>query len=395
MMNTWSFEVSFTVFLAVTFIAQALSAQLRAWVSMPFIFGVLFIAAFKLGIFPADIVPATQMMAVGVIAYHLLIIHGGSMLDIGMLRRYPKPVLICLLSSLAMAAGVGFGLSTLLGRQIALIAPGCVVGGGAAAAIASRWVAIQNPALTILPWLIFMVQGLFSFPVITLAMRAETRLLLAGYRKGESLAARPVIPSQPGRGLAARMPAAMKTTAYYLGGIMLLGLLNSALHSVVLLPAGISISPILTALVLGLLASQLGIMERGPLFKSDAYGLLLLGLMGLMANAFAAPSLESIVALLPALLLVCVVSTLLLSVSGALLAKALGLRAQQGIILAVNCMTGYPVQDRLLQSAQRMGETDAEKAYLRAELQPLLGIGTMIINNALSIGMVSILTAIW
>ena len=393
MMNSWSFEVSFTVFLVVTFTAQALSTQLRAWVPMPFIFGALFITAFSLGVFPTDIIPATQLTAVGVIAYHLLIIHGGSMLDFGLLHRYPKPALISLLSTLAMTVAVSLGLAPLLGRQIAWLAPGCVVGNGAAAAIASRWVANRDPALTALPWLIFMFQGVFSMPVLKLAMRAETRALLVRYRSGAQPITQLPMPSMPGHGLAARTPITMKTTAYYLGGIMLLSLANTALHTFVLAPAGIRISPILTALVLGVLASQWGLIERGPLFRADAYGLLLLGLMGLMANALTVQTLASMVALLPTLLLLFSVSTLMLTACGALLAKVWGLRPQQGIIVAVNCMAGYPVNDMLLQGAQRAGASDAEKAYLRTALQPLLGIGTMFINNAVSICLVSVMTA--
>ncbi len=60
-------------------------------------------------------------------------------------------------------------------------------------------------------------------------------------------------------------------------------------------------------------------------------------------------------------------------------------------MLLMNAMMGYPVNDILLGQAATLGETEEEKGMLKRELGPVLGIGTSLISNGLSLLVVGIL----
>lgn len=125
------------------------------------------------------------------------------------------------------------------------------MGGGASCAIASRAVFAEHPELAVFPWLIFMLQGVFSVPIVTWALKRESKDLLDKFRMRTTGAASPGIPGfvGPGAGtpgtdgpqaaggkkpLCMRIPDKYKTTPYYLGSIMMATVLNNLLQSTVL-----------------------------------------------------------------------------------------------------------------------------------------------------------------
>ena len=113
--------------------------------------------------------------------------------------------------------------------------------------------------------------------------------------------------------------------------------------------------------------------------------------MGLMANTIAKCPWQGLVAFIPPLLLVFVVSTIVLVLCGVVGAKICGFRPERGIALTMNCMMGFPVNDMLTNQAAAIGESEAEKGYIKSQIGPVLGIGTMLISNAVSVLIVSLM----
>ncbi len=390
---TWAFDRSFLVFLAIAFISMALAARIRSLIPMPLIYGTLFILGFATGILPKDMLLSANMIAVGTIAYNVLVVHSGTMVNLNMIRERKGEAALCLVSLIALSVLIGVGMIPVVGKELALLSPGSVVGGGASCAIASRLALEKAPAFSVFPWLIFMFQGLFSVPIVTWALGKESKALLDDMRSQVQSGQAMQRPGEKPKGketLCGRIPDKYKTTPYYLGIIMVATVLNNFLQQTIL--SGLHINGNVTALLLGLLFGSLGLMDRAPLFRSDSYGLLILGLMGLMANTMANCPWQAIVAYLPALLAVFVVSTVVLVGCGVIGARILGFRPYRGITLTMNCMMGFPVNDMLLEHASRIGQTEGEKGYLKSQLGPALGMGTMLISNALSILAVSIMT---
>ena len=401
---TWAFDRSFLVFLLIVFVAFTVAGKARSLLPMPLIYGILFMIGFEAGILPRDMLLSANMIAVGTIAYNVLVVHSGTMVDLKMLAARKKEAVLCVTAAFVMVLLSGAALMPVLGKEFALAAPGSVIGGGASCAIASRLVLEKAPALSVFPWLIFMLQGVFSVPVVTWALKRETKALLLEYRMADSVsvqegntAGKKVPGAEPvsvqekrqRKPFCDSIPRKYKNTAYYLAIIMAVTVANNLLHQTVL--SGLHLNPNVTALLLGLLLGSLGVIDKAPLFRSDSYGLLLLGLMGLMANTLAGYSLSELLAFLPPLLLVFVISSLVLLLCGILGARVFHFRPERGIILTMNCMMGFPVNALLTEQAARAARTEAEAGYIKSQTAPLLGIGTMLISNGLSIIFVSVM----
>lgn len=395
MSTTWTFEISFLVFLIIIFIAQSIAGKIRSLIPMPLIMGVIFIAGFATGWLPTDMIVSSNMIAVGTIAFNVLVIHSGTMISTQLIASHRSNAIVCLVSTIVMTLIVVFGLPYFIGRDLALLAPGSIVGGGASCAIASRWVMDKNSQISVFPWMIFMFQGLFSVPIVTWALKKEASFLLNELHDGKIFSPQNSMvsgqnPMSGGQaGLCVKIPEQFKSTAYYLGTIMLVGVLNKWLHATLLSPFDININA--TALIFGFILGQMGIMDRAPLFKSDSYGLLLLGLMGLMANTLAHTPIFGILTLLPPLIIAFVVSTAILIVCGIIGAKIFKFSPYKGIALTMNCVMGFPVNGMLVENAAKIAKTEEEKGFLKGQLTPILSIGTMLISNAVSIFLVSFL----
>lgn len=392
---TWSFAQSFLAFLAIVFVSESLATRLRSLIPMPLFFGLFFAGGFALGWLPQDLLLASNMVTVGTIAFNVLVIHSGTMVDLPMLRIKKREALLAVGSALVMTAALLLVLPPLIGRNLALLAPGAVVGGGASCAIGSRWVSGVRPEISFFPWMIFMFQGLFSVPVVTWALKKETARLV------EELSAQPPAappaggkpaagPMAPAFGPVARIPQAYKTPAYYLGLIMVVAVINYALQGTVL--AGLNINVNITALLLGILVGNLGLVDRAPLFKCDSYGLLILSLMGLMANNLANTPTETLLTLVLPVLIALAVGSAVLIGCGVGFARLLKLSPYAGVILTMNSVMGFPV-NRMLVSQAVAAAPERLRGALTDRLMPLLSLGTMLVSNAVSIFIISILVS--
>lgn len=385
---TWSFAQSFLCFLLIVFLAQSVATKLRNILPMPLIFGALITVGFALKLLPEDLLQASNMVAVGTIAFNVLVIHSGTMVNLRLLRVRWRETLLCFLSTLVTTGVLLLILPPIIGQELALLAPGSVMGGGASCAIGSRWVSNIRPDISFFPWMVFMFQGVFSVPVVTWALAKQRDLLMAspnGLLNQTSLSG-----TEPVFGMVGIIPKQYKTPAYYLGLIMIVAVLNYALQSSVLKNTGINLN--ITALLLGIVAGNSGFIDRAPLLKCDSYGLLILSLMGLMANNLANTPLKTIFTMILPVLLALLLGSIVLIACGLLFAKWLKLSPYLGIILTMNSVMGFPVNRALAeQTVAKMAEP--QKSLLSQQLSLPLGMSTILISNGISVFLISTLVS--
>lgn len=380
---TWPFAQSFLVFLLIVLISQTVATKLRSFLPMPLLYGVMFAGGFALGWLPADLLLSSNMVAVGTIAFHVLVIHSGTMINIPVLLHRKKELLVCMIAIVLQIGILLLVLPPLIGWELALLSPGAVIGGGATCAIGSRWISSAAPEISFYPWLIFMLQGLFSVPVVTWALRKETdrlsgELQAAGQGQAASME-KPILPVD-------RIPKKYKTQAYYLAMIMIVAVLNQAIQKI------LPINSNITALLLGILVGNLGLVDRAPLFKCDSYGLLILSLMGLMANNLASTPVSILLSLVGPALLALVLGSAVLFSCGWVFGKRLGIGSYAGVILTMNSIMGFPVNQALVEDAVARKD-EAMRGHLAAKLMPLLGMSTSVVSNGISVIIICILVS--
>lgn len=401
---SWSFETSLLVFLVVIFLSQAVATFSRGRLSLPLMLGLICIAGFGCGLFPVDFIVKSKMKDVGFIAFNVLVVHSGTTLNLGRLRSEWKPVTLSVIVILILSLILVVGLGPLIGRQMAVLALGPVVGGGAACAIASNAVVARAPLLVPFPWMIFMVQGIFCVPLFAWAVRKEALRLAANPGRisapeqgrpiqseittAQSGSTQALLPSARIK-LYERVPQRYRTTSFYLCTLMAVSVFNRWLNIALL--RGLGISPVITALLFGIILGHLGLMERDPLSKSDSMGFLMLGLMALMANSFAQVPLPSIVAMAGPALLVAAVGTAVLTVAGTLVGRIFAYSRFRSISLTLNCMVGFPFGMMIAkQVLSSIAKDEKQRAIMESEFIPALEAGSILVTNAISIFIASL-----
>ncbi|WP_312698941.1 hypothetical protein [Sedimentibacter sp.] len=382
---SWSLEISLLFFLIIVFLSQLIATKLSSYIPMPLVLGIISIIGFATGLVPKDVIEKSNMIAVGTIAYNMFVVNSGSMIDLKFIRRFKIESIICLVSSLAIFLIVGIGMRGAIGKELALLSSGAVIGGGATCAIASYVVMGIKPELAVYPWMIFMFQGLFAVPAISWALKKEAAVCVNDFRSrntGVAAFAAPTIGFGTDQTkLYNKVNNRYKTTAYYLAIVMAINVLNKYVHS----KLNIGINQNATALLAGFLFSQTGLIEAGPLHKSDSFGLLLLGLMGLMVNTLSKNPLGNILRLIPPMIVMFLVSMAVLTITAIVFSKIYKVSPYGRIAMNLNCIMGFPVNKLLVERAARIGETNEEKEYISMKLSPLINIGTMLVVNTISI----------
>lgn len=384
----WSFEFNLMLFCVIVLIAEVISKKTSSRIPSVFLVGVIFMILFVGKVIPKDFIDNSYMELVGKITLTMLIINMGTTFDLAQIKKEWKTVLICLTVSLCLIVVVGFGLRPIIGKELALMSPGPVAGGGAAAAMVAAAIAQIKPQLASYPWLIFMLQGLIGFPLCSWAMRKELEakklsIEKNGYIKVSDQQSR----EGKARRLCDRVPHAYKSTAYYWSSLLVFAVLNIAFVKAI--SGVININTNVTAIILGVVLSQLGILERDPLGKSNSMGMLFLGLIASMANSFAMVGASELFAMVKPLVIVFAVSTLIMFVIGIVGAKVFKISKYRGIAIALNCYVGFPYNYMLCREAvEAMTEDEEKQKVLEDDLMP-----TMIVASLISVTLVSVIVA--
>lgn len=384
----WSFEFNLMLFCVIVLIAEVISKKTKARIPSVFLVGAIFMVLFVGKIIPSDFIDSSYMELVGRITLTMLIINMGTTFDLSQIKKEWKTVLVCLAVSLSLILVVGFALRPVIGRELAVMSPGPIAGGGAAAAMVAAAIAEIKPQLASYPWLIFMLQGLIGFPLCGWAMRRELlnkKMLMdkEGYVKDTIQQMKRTEKKR----ICDSVPQSYKSTAYYWTSLLIFAVLNIAVNKAFL--GQFKINTNVTAIILGVALSHFGILEKDPLSKSNSMGMLFLGLIASMANSFAMVGAEELLAMIKPLVIVFAVSTLVMFIIGIIGAKIFKMSKYRGIAIALNCYVGFPYNYMLCKEAVTSMTNDAEKQKLLEEdLMP-----TMIVASLISVTLISVIVA--
>jgi len=187
------------------------------------------------------------------------------------------------------------------------------------------------PEINFFPWLIFMFQCLFGLPIFAVMLKKEKLKLQP--------AAESALPVK--KRLSDRMNGGLKVTAFYLAALMLLSLLNRLVFDAFLSGTGLSLN--LTALLIGMIVGETGLIDRSPLQNADCFGLLMLGLMSLMAESLAHVPIAAVIGMAAPALLCFAVCTLIMVLSAILLSRPLGMSKSRAVLIGISSLVPIPL----------------------------------------------------
>ena len=177
--------VAITIVFVVFAIGDLLATKTKSIVSMLFTVSVVFMVAFWLGL-PTTIFEDSTLLATGKLSVVFLLTHMGTLINFKQLKEQWRTVLIAASGILGIAILLLAVVGPLLGFEVALVAAPPIAGGVIAGLLMSdAATAIGAPDLAILATILVVIQGFVGYPVASLALKKEARLISQIYHAGE------------------------------------------------------------------------------------------------------------------------------------------------------------------------------------------------------------------
>lgn len=359
--------LAITYILIIFAIGDWVSSKTKSIVSMMFVASVLLMVGFWMGI-PTTLFADAQLSGIGVLMIGFLITHMGTLLNFDDLKKQWKTVVV------AVGAVVGIGIflflvgSPIIGKAYAVAAAPPIAGGVVAAIIMGEAATAKGlEALAVFATILVVVQGFFGYPVATFFLNKEAKKILAQKHqvekseekmKGEEKTAKKLFPA---------LREDLQTTYVLLAKLALGTMLSFKLAE---LTGGV-VHKYVMCLLVGIVLTEIGFLERNIMVKANAFGLAMVALMAVIFASLTqatVPMLQSLLFPLVASLSLGTVGIILFS---SLVGKALGMSMNMAIAIGASALFGFPGTYILSNEVARSNAAnDEEKQLILNEILP-------------------------
>lgn len=362
-------------------IGEIVSNMTKAFVPSVFVTAVLFLVGYWT-IFPQDVVTVSSLGGIANLSMYLLIAHMGSMMNTKELMAQWKTVLI----SLAGVFGIVIILMTvgsvILGRETVITGAPPLTGGIVAAILMQEAAAAKGmELLSILAILVYVAQGFVGYPITAVLLKKEGKRLLANYDKNHVVVPAGEEKVVEKKKLIPPVPKKYNTTYMLLLKLIVVGLVANRFAGFVnglIVGTGLnfSIHPLVVTLVLGVIAGEIGLLDKEALTKANSFGLTMTALMAFIFDGLKNATPEMLLQVAGPLFGVIVIGVVGLILLCIIVGKILGESIPMAISIGMNALYGFPPNYILTEEAiKALIEDEGEKAYLTSILMPKMLVG--------------------
>ena len=336
---------AFTTIMLVFAFGNMLAVKSKSIISMLFSVSVIFLIAFWTGL-PVTIFSDSTLLQIGSMLIPILIAHIGTMLNVKELIQQWKTVVISLsaiLGIVVLVVGVG---QYIVGFETAVIASAPISGGVVAGIqMGQSAVEIGLPHLQILASLLVVIQGFIGYPLASYALKKEANVILEKYRSGqlveEDADTQAVKATAPKEIL--EMPEQYRSDEWYLAKVGLVAMAAMIVSNFARKLAGFNVLDTnVLALILGVIAHQIGFLPKTPLNKANSNGLAMAALTVVVINSLSSATPQLLLDLLPSLLVVLGLGGLGIVIFSLIASKLLNVSLWMGIGIGASALFGFP-----------------------------------------------------
>lgn len=373
--------VAFCALMFFLAIGDLFSTKTKAFVPALFIFIMLLMFAVWEGYLPKDILnQAGFSKEITRLAMIMIVVNMGCSLSVKELISEWKTVLIGVAAIVGVAITVlTIGVMIFDWQSAVVIAPP-IVGGFVAAFEMSE--AAMDKGLPLLSMVALLTLALQSFPayfIVPTLLKIEATTQLKGYKKSDDVKIKKTEDVQ--ERLIPAIPVKYQSTPLLLFLLALIGSLafySSVLSKIVFNKMGITfdISPTIFALIYGVIAGEIGLVERQSLQKANAFGYILIasliGVMGGLLNNTPA----EVYKVVPTIFGFVAIALIGIGGMSVLVGRMLGRSWAMSFAIGMNCLLGFPTNYLLTGEAVKAVTDDKEaQDYLMDKLAPTMLIG--------------------
>lgn len=370
--------MAFSFILIALAIGDIISTKTKAFVPSVFVTAVLFILGFWT-FFPQDIVTISSLgMPAAQLAMYLLITHMGTMMSVNELAKQWKTITIAVGGIVGVVVGV-MTLGTLIfGKETAIIAAPPLTGGIVASIMMSEAATAKGLTdLSVLAILVYVAQGFAGYPITALMLKKEGIRLLNGYRKGEIIWT-PKSNSEENNEEKSKFRIIPPISEHYNTTYVILMRLGLVAWAAVAFATATNevVSRYVVCLIFGVIAAELGIVDRRPLNLSNSFGWLMTLLMAFIFDGLSRATPEMVAKMAIPLFGIIIFGVLGMALLSLFVGKALGVTKEMAFAISLTALYGFPPNYILTEEAAKALATNKEeKEFLMDQMLPQMLVG--------------------
>ncbi|MFW5786813.1 MAG: hypothetical protein ACOCV3_00955 [Halanaerobiales bacterium] len=361
-------------------LGDVISAKTKAFVPSVFIAAVLFLAGFWT-FMPEDVIDIPGLgMPLALVSMYLLLVHMGTLMSVRELMAQWKTVVIAL-------SGVGGIVIILLtiGRlfvdfEAIVAATPPLTGGIVAALMMNEAAAAQGlDSIAILAIVMYVMQGFVGYPLTAIALKKEGKRLLKIFRDdGDELKSlqkyvvKEEMEEESSFKIIPSLPEKYQTVFVILAKLALVAWASVAFTELI----GGVVSEYVICLLFGVIAAEIGFLERRPLNKANAFGWLMLSLMAYVFAQLSQANPSMLAEIAGTLVIIIVLGVLAMAVVTMFVGKLLGYSKAMSFALSLTALYGFPPNYILTEEASKaLAENEEEKEFLMEQMLPQMLVG--------------------
>ena len=365
------------VLLALT-LGDVISAMTKAFVPSVFVSAIIFVIGFWT-IFPADIVDLSGIgNPLAQLAILLLITHMGTLMSLKELASQWRTIIISLAGIVGICVGaVALG-TVVFDWETAIIATPPLTGGLVASIMmADAATAKGLNDLAVLAILVYVAQGFAGYPLTSILLQKKGNKLLSDFRSGKIKSSaksevEETIKEESKLRIIPKLPEKYDTTYMVLLRVALVALVAVKLEGL----TGATISKYVIALVLGAIASEMGLIDRKPLVKSGSFGILITSLMAFVMAGLAKATPDTLAEMAMPLIGIIVFGVVGMGIFSIIAGKLLGISKEMSFAVALTALYGFPPNYIITEDVSKaLAETPEEKEFLMDQMLPQMLVG--------------------
>ncbi|GAA1953437.1 hypothetical protein GCM10009689_38210 [Brevibacterium antiquum] len=326
----------------------------------------------KIGIVPDTVVDDSMLVQVYTILVAPLLFHMGTLIPLRVMLKQWRSVIIAVSGMLVAVLLIFFIIAPIFGFETFVAGSGPLAGGIVATSLTTEGLTASGAAsaIIVLPALVLMLQSLPSMPLTNFLLRryatklrdsGELHELAAAHHEDEADAA--------AKKKLVTLPAFLVDNQLFMLFLILVGgsiatLLSGPTH----IPSSI------LALILGIVATAIGLSPDKAMERSNSFGIAMSGVIAIVMAPLVSASVQDVInAFLPTISIL-IVGGIGIVVGGYIATKLLRWKATLGMSVALTAMYGFPADYLLTNEVARSiaRDEDEKEALLNVMLPPML-----------------------
>ena len=378
----YNFVLAFVLCAAAYIIGEVVSTVTKAWIPSVFVTAIVMLVGYWT-VFPHELVSDSKLIPFGsTLGIYLLITHMGTVISLKQLKAQWKTIVVCLSGLLGMCVLAWFICPLFMDKTLVIAGLPPLTGGIIAAT--TMQTAAANAGLevaAVFAITMYCVQGFAGYPITAVCLQVEGKRLLKEFRDGGSvpvaLAENPMaMVDEPDR--KTLIPPVPKKFDSAVVTLIKLGIVAwfATLLGGVSFPFIGKISGAIWALVLGVIFTTLGFLDRNSLNRANSYGIVMFALMMYVFDGLKDCTPEMLVSIIVPMIVLIVIGVFGMAVASFVIAKVLKMSFPLAFANGLTALYGFPCDAIITESTcKSLAQTDDEFNFLMSKMFPSMIVG--------------------